>query len=225
MKNDHILKARGIHKDFFHPKKVSVLKGIDLQVSPTETVAIVGPSGSGKSTLLHTLGTLEKPCQGSISFFDNQINGQLLSTIRNRYIGFVFQSGNLLEEYTLMDNLLIKAQIARRRCHKNSQSYRAALDLLERVGLTNRKDFLVKYLSGGENQRAAIARSMMNDPYLILADEPTGNLDNHSATNIQNLLISCCKEYQKALIVVTHDLHFANLCDRKLELQDGHLST
>jgi len=223
MTTDCILSAKNIHKSFFHPKEITVLKGVDLEIYPSETVAIIGPSGSGKSTLLHILATLETPSSGDLSFFQTPVTAYSLSNIRNTHMGFVFQSGNLLEEYSLIDNLLIKAKIARKRTHKNSHSYKQALLLLEKVGLLHRQNFYVKYLSGGEKQRAAIARALMNDPKIILADEPTGNLDMASAENIQKLLINCCKEFQKSLIVVTHDMHFANLCDRKLELREGLL--
>lgn len=222
-KGKPILIAENIHKSFDHPQKVTILQGVNLSISPTETIAIVGPSGSGKSTLLHILGTLEEPTSGTLYFQGEPLKENQLSQIRSEEIGFVFQQGNLLEDYTLLDNLLIKAKIARKRTHKNSPSYKHACELLERVDLIHRKDFFIKYLSGGERQRASIARALMNDPSLILADEPTGNLDTANAKKVQDLLIACCKEFKKSLIVVTHDKQFANLTDRVFELRGGVL--
>ncbi len=216
-----VLSAKKIKKTFFSPSKVVVLKGVDLSINACETIAIIGPSGSGKSTLLHILGTLESPTSGSLKFFEKTYSKKDTSTLRSEKIGFVFQSSHLFEEETLLNNLLIKARIARRPIHKQSEAYVEACDLLKKVGLSHRADFLVKYLSGGEKQRASIARALMNNPALILADEPTGNLDSASAKNIQDLLIGCCKELKKSLVVVTHDQSFADQCDRKLSLIDG----
>ena len=218
-----VLSAKGIQKTFSSPTKVDVLKGIDLTIHPCETVAIVGPSGSGKSTLLHILGTLEAPTSGTLRFFGANYSKKDTSTLRSEKIGFVFQSSNLFEEETLLNNLLVKARIARRAIHKESEAYREACELLRKVGLSHRMEFPVKNLSGGEKQRASIARALMNNPTLILADEPTGNLDAASAKNIQDLLIGCCKELKKSLIVVTHDPAFADQCDRKLSLVDGSI--
>ncbi len=219
-----VLSAKGIKKTFSSPSSVIVLKGIDLSIDACETVAIVGPSGSGKSTLLHILGTLESPTSGILKFFDRAYSKKDVSILRAEKIGFVFQSSNLFEEETLLNNLLIKAKIARRAIHKQSKAYQEACDLLKKVGLSHRLEFPVKYLSGGEKQRASIARALMNNPALILADEPTGNLDNASAKAIQDLLIGCCKELKKSLVVVTHDQSFADRCDRKLSLVDGSIS-
>lgn len=224
MNSGPILEAKDIHKEFKHPVKVLVLSGITLRIQPCETISIVGPSGSGKSTLLHILGTLENPTSGELLFHGQKIKRSQMPFLRNKKIGFVFQSGNLLEEYSLIDNLLIKARIARRQSHKGSAAYKEALELLDRVGLSHRANFSVKYLSGGEKQRASIARAFMNDPDLILADEPTGNLDSIQAANVQEILIGCCKDLGKSLVVVTHDTHFANLCDHKFQLEGGCLA-
>ncbi len=221
MTTANVLDAKGITKTFTSPQKVHVLNGIDLSIAPCETVAIIGPSGSGKSTLLHILGTFEAATSGSLSFFGIPVAKKNISELRAHEIGFVFQSGNLLEEETLLANLLIKARIARRSVKKNSDAYNEAILLLEKVGLSHRRDFSVKHLSGGEKQRASIARALMNNPSLILADEPTGNLDAASARNIQDLLIACCKQLKKSLIVVTHDKEFADHCDRRLSLTKG----
>ena len=218
-----ILRVQNVEKSFFSPRKIDILNGIDFSVNLCETVAIVGPSGSGKSTLLHIMGTLESPTSGAVLFFGKPILKRDIASIRSEKMGFVFQSGNLLEDESLLDNLLIKAKIARRQIHKKSNGYQEAVSLLEKVNLLHRKDFAVKHLSGGEKQRASIARALMNNPSLILADEPTGNLDEASAKNIQDLLIGCCKQLKKSLIVVTHDKAFADQCDRTLSLTEGHI--
>lgn len=223
MNTDLILFAKDIKREYYHPEKVSVLKGISLGIYAGETLAIVGASGSGKSTLLHILGTLEKPTSGELFFHGKSIDVSMLSQIRNQHFGFIFQSGNLLEEYTLLENILIKARIGKRPIHKGSEAFEEATSLLALVGLSHRLNFPVKYLSGGEKQRAAIARALMNNPNLILADEPTGNLDELSSKNVEEILISCCKELKKSLILVTHNHHFANLCDRTMQLADGVL--
>jgi lipoprotein-releasing system ATP-binding protein len=223
MKNTLILEAIGICKEFHVPKKVPVLSDVNLRVHQGETISIIGPSGCGKSTLLHILGTLESPSKGELIYFDKKNKSASISTLRNKEIGFVFQSGNLLEEYTLLENLLIKAKIGRRPTDKSSLAYREAIDLLDQVGLRHRTEFPVKYLSGGEKQRAAIARAFLNDPHLILADEPTGNLDLSQGALIQELLIQCCRTRGKSLVVVTHDVHFAHLCDHTYELENGIL--
>ena len=148
----------------------------------------------------------------------------MVATIRNKHYGFVFQTGNLLEEYSLIENLLLKAKIARRPSFKGSKSYNEALTFIEQVGLSHRLQFPLKYLSGGEKQRAAIARALMNNPDLILADEPTGNLDQASKEHVQEILLNCCKKLNKSLIVVTHDSDFSNLVDTKLQLESGLLT-
>lgn len=223
MTHEFVMEAKNLHKSFTYPRKITILKDISLSVNKGETISIVGASGSGKSTLLHILGTLETPTSGELSFFGKPVTEAEIPELRNKRIGFVFQMGNLLEEKTLLENVLIKAKIAREPTGPKKSAHEEALFLLDRVGLYDRIDFPVKYLSGGEKQRATIARALMNNPSLILADEPTGNLDALSGQTIQNILISTCKELGKSLIVVTHDLHFADLCDRKCELHEGIL--
>ena len=218
-----LVSIQDIFKNFSYPKPISILKGISLSIYPEESLVITGPSGSGKSTLLQILATLETPTSGSISFQGNPLLPHLLPKVRNQHYGFVFQSGNLLEEYTLLENLLLKAKIARRATHKKSSAYKEALCLIERLDLTDRIDFPLKYLSGGEKQRVAIAIALVNDPDLILADEPTGNLDKRSSEKVQNILLNCCKTLTKALVVVTHDQNFVNLFERRLHLHEGKL--
>lgn len=218
-----ILSAKQITKKFFTPFPVDVLKGIDLEIKRGESIAIVGKSGEGKSTLLHILGTLEKPCSGHLEICGKNIKESSLPNLRNQHIGFIFQSYNLLEDYTVLDNVLMPARIARRPTQKGSSTYERALNLLEIVGLKKRAGFLAKLLSGGEKQRAAIARALCNDPDLILADEPSGNLDHAHSQEVHSLLISLAKDFDKSLIVVTHDREFSALCNRTLQLKDGCL--
>ncbi len=223
MKSGYVLIAKGISKEFYHPEKILILKEISLEVKLGESVAIIGPSGSGKSTLLQILGTLESPTTGTLYFYEDQIVPKMVASIRNKHYGFVFQAGNLLEEYSLIENLLLKAKIARRPTFKGAEAFEEALSFIDQVGLTHRINFPLKYLSGGEKQRAAIARALMNNPDLILADEPTGNLDKASAEHVQEILLNCCKKLNKSLIVVTHDNNFSNLVDTKLQLESGLL--
>ena len=223
MKNEFVLTCDNITKEFIHPEKILILNKISLKIKKGESIAIVGASGSGKSTLLQILGTLEAPTSGSLYFFGKQITPELVSGIRSSHFGFVFQSSNLLEEYSLLENLLLKAKIARRSTFKGSEAYEEALHFTDQVGLSHRLQFPLKFLSGGEKQRAAIARALMNTPDLILADEPTGNLDKESADNTQEILLNCCKKLNKSLIVVTHDEQFSNLAGTKLHLASGRI--
>jgi lipoprotein-releasing system ATP-binding protein len=219
-----ILKAKQIKKKFSSPTQVEVLKGIDLEVGRGESIAIVGKSGEGKSTLLHILGTLEKPCSGTLEICGHDVTSTSLPDLRCRHIGFIFQSTNLLDDYTTLDNVLMPARIARLPTHPGSPAHKRALMLLETVGLKERTHFLAKLLSGGEKQRAAIARALCNDPDLILADEPSGNLDHKHSQEIHALLIRLAHEFNKSLIVVTHDSEFSSLCSKTLLLKDGNLS-
>ncbi|MBS0604089.1 MAG: ABC transporter ATP-binding protein [Verrucomicrobia bacterium] len=219
-----ILKAHQISKRFSAPSPVVVLKEIDFEISRGESIAIVGKSGEGKSTLLHILGTLEKPCSGTLEICGQDIRTASLPQLRNRHIGFIFQSYNLLEDYTVLDNVLMPAKIARAEIRPGSPVHQRALLLLETVGLKERTLFPAKLLSGGEKQRAAIARALCNDPDLILADEPSGNLDNSHSQEVHALLLRLAKDFNKALIVVTHDKELSSLCDKTLLLKDGNLS-
>jgi lipoprotein-releasing system ATP-binding protein len=219
-----LLKAKQITKQFLKPTPIEVLKGIDFEIKRGESIAIVGKSGEGKSTLLHILGTLEKPSSGSLEICGQNTAEASLSELRNRHIGFVFQNYNLLDDYTLLDNVLMPAKIARKSTHKGSSAYQRALRLLEIVGLNGRAVFFAKLLSGGEKQRAAVAKALCNDPDLILADEPSGNLDHAHSQEIHSLLIGLTKDFNKSLIIVTHDKEFSSLCGQTLLLKDGNLS-
>ena len=215
----YTLNAKDIRKTFKGPEPLEILKGVSLQVQAGTSVAILGKSGCGKSTLLHILGTLEPPTSG-----DLEICGKsALSSLRNAHIGFIFQSFHLLEEYSLIDNILMPAKIARKPTDSKSPACERALDLLIQVDLLPKAHLPTKLLSGGEKQRAAIARAFCNNPSIILADEPTGNLDPVNAKTIQELLLRCSQKHSKSLILVTHDDEFASLCDSKYVLKDGFL--
>ena len=218
-----LLTASKISKSFAYPLAVSILKDVSLNLHPGELIAIQGRSGEGKSTLLHILGTLEKPDAGTLLIDGIDTANASLSTLRNDKIGFVFQAFHLLDDYTVLDNVLMPSKIARKSTSKGSVQRQRALDLLEAVKLTPRLEFPVRLLSGGEKQRVAIARALMNDPKILLADEPSGNLDAISRELIHKLLIELCKKEKKALIIVTHDQELARLADRILTLKEGQL--
>lgn len=218
-----LLEAKHISKAFHHPKTVHILKDISLQVQSGESVAIVGRSGEGKSTLLQILGTLEDPSQGSLYIDGQKVLSSNRTRLRNEKIGFVFQSFHLLEDYTTLENVLMPARIARQPTGKGSQAEQRAFILLEKVGLTDRAHFHTKLLSGGEKQRVALARAMCNDPSLILADEPSGNLDRQTAQLIHEILLHFAQDQHKALLLVTHDRELAQLCTQQYELRNGLL--
>lgn len=218
-----ILRAKDIHKTFEEPTKVEVLSGISLEVESGQTIAITGKSGEGKSTLLHILGTLEKPTRGELEICGKDVASHPLHQIRNEHIGFIFQTFNLLDDYTVIENVLMPAKIARKPTGEDSAAFKRALGLLDEVGLSSRAFFPAKVLSGGEKQRAAIARALCNDPELILADEPSGNLDHSHSVGIHELLIGSAKKWEKSLVIVTHDKELASLCNRTYLLMDGKL--
>lgn len=219
-----ILKAKNIKKSFSYPVELDLLKGVDLEVKMNESVAIMGRSGEGKSTLLNILGTLEGATSGELYISNKLVEPSSCNKIRNLHIGFVFQGFHLLGDYTVLQNVLMPAKIARFDTTKGKEAYQRAEDLLVKVGLKERLHHFGKQLSGGEKQRVAIARALCNDPELILADEPTGNLDKKTAEGIQELLFQFVKEGNKALVVVTHDQELAELCDSKYRLELGLLS-
>jgi lipoprotein-releasing system ATP-binding protein len=218
-----MITAKKLSKSFNSPTKVDVLKEIDLDVEEGESIAIIGNSGEGKSTLLHILGTLEKPSSGQLEICGKLVISSSLSILRNRHIGFVFQAFNLLEENTVLENVLMPAKIAREPTHLRSSAYLRALFLLEKVGLSSRAGFLAKLLSGGEKQRVAIARALLNNPDLILADEPSGNLDHTNSQAIHQLLLKLAKDEGKTLVIATHNPELASLCDKTYQLKDGKL--
>lgn len=223
MNNNIILKARGLQKTFYRPKQIEIIKGIDLTVRQGETIAITGRSGEGKSTLLQLLGTLEKPCQGSLEIANQLVSRFNESSIRNTHLAFIFQSFHLLEDYTVLENVLMPARIGRRASSSGSPAHKQVCTLLEQVGLSGRTHFHTKLLSGGEKQRVAIARALCNNPDIILADEPSGNLDKQTASHIHELLLNFARHGNKSLIIVTHDLDLARLCETHYVLADGIL--
>lgn len=223
MKEQIVLQAKNLHKAFYTPARIDILRGVSFELNRGESVAIMGRSGEGKSTLLQILGALDTACQGELFIEGKSVGRANTSDIRNRHLGFIFQSFHLLEDYTALENVLMPARIARKPIRAGSQAYIHAMSLLELVGLGTRQHHFGKQLSGGEKQRVAIARAFCNDPDLILADEPSGNLDRKTACGIHDLLIQSVKERKKSLIVVTHDAELAALCDRTYMLKDGLL--
>ncbi len=221
---DKILEAIDIEKSFYTPQKISILKKISLGIHQGDTIAITGRSGQGKSTLLQILGTLEPPCSGTLSIAGQLLNRYNKSSIRQNHLAFIFQSFHLLEDYTTLENILMPAKISRHSISKGSAAYQQASELLEEVGLAERAHFHSKLLSGGEKQRVAIARALCNDPSLILADEPSGNLDQETSTAIHHLLMNFVQKKNKALIVVTHNLELASMCKIHYDLHDGQLN-
>jgi lipoprotein-releasing system ATP-binding protein len=202
---------------------VEVLKGISLEVKAGEVLAIAGASGAGKSTLLHIMGSLEKPDNGKVFFKGTDIfsfNKQELARFRNQHIGFVFQFHHLLPEFTALENVCIPAYIAGK-TKKEAQA--RATQLLEFMGLANRLHNRPAALSGGEQQRVAVARALMNNPEIILADEPSGNLDSASATALHNLFFELRREFGKTFVIVTHNDSLASLSDRRLFMKDGNV--
>ena len=220
-----VLEAVDIAKSFHYPQKIQILEKISLKLFAGESIAIMGASGEGKTTLLHILGTLEKPDQGSVKINGENIADISSDKIRNQSIGFIFQAYHLLDDLSVIDNILMPARIGRKKITKNSPVYQRALDLIKEVDLEDRACFPVKLLSGGEKQRVAIARALCNDPDLILADEPSGNLDFKNSSHIHELLFTSVKKRNKALIVVTHDKELANKCDKIYILKNGKLIT
>lgn len=218
-----LLEAKDLRKTFYHPKKIHILNGVNLAVEGGSSVAIMGRSGQGKSTLLQILGTLDNPCEGVIDIAGTTVTRYNRSRIRNKQIAFVFQSFHLLEDYTALENVLMPAQINRENIGRGSSLHRHGLDLLDLVGLKHRAEFHAKFLSGGEKQRVAIARALCNDPSLILADEPSGNLDHDTSAIIHELLLNFSRQPNKAIIVVTHNQTLAAECSIHYTLDSGHL--
>lgn len=215
-----MLQARDIHKNY---GQISVLKGVDLSLGKGEIVSIVGPSGSGKSTLLHILGTLDRPGKGDITINNQKINGlsdKQLAAFRNKHIGFVFQFHHLLPEFTAIENVSIPGWINGR--GKKEVAERAK-QLLESLGLGHRLDNKPSALSGGEQQRVAVARALINDPQIIFADEPTGNLDSANARELHQLFFDLREQYHQTFLIVTHNEELAQMSDRVLHMKDGKM--
>ncbi|MBS1578627.1 MAG: ABC transporter ATP-binding protein [Bacteroidetes bacterium] len=213
-----MLKALNIYKSY---GEVNVLKGVNIAINKGEIVSIVGLSGAGKSTLLHILGTLDKADKGEI-FLNNQpihlLKGKALASFRNKHIGFVFQFHHLLPEFTALENVCIPGWIANR---KKQEVKQEAEKLLELLGLKNRLENKPQQLSGGEQQRVAVARALINKPSIVFADEPTGNLDSKHAKELHQLFVQLKNELQQTFLIVTHNQELAALSSRTLHMKDG----
>ncbi|MBN7119829.1 lipoprotein-releasing ABC transporter ATP-binding protein LolD [Ectopseudomonas oleovorans] len=221
-----VLSCRNLSKRYDEgPESVVVLDGLELELLPGERVAIVGSSGSGKSTLLNMLGGLDTPSEGSVWLAGEQLSAlseTARGLLRNRALGFVYQFHHLLAEFTALENACMPLLIGKTSI---SEARERATKLLERVGLGHRLNHKPSELSGGERQRVAIARALVNRPGLVLLDEPTGNLDQHTAEGIQELMRELSRDSNTAFLVVTHDMQLARQMDRVLSLQDGKLVT
>ena len=214
-----MIELKGITKSF---GSLQVLKGIDLTIGKGEVVSIVGPSGAGKTTLLQIMGTLDKADAGTVTIDGvevNKLNERKLSAFRNRHIGFVFQFHQLLPEFTALENVVIPAYIAGR---TKKEAEQRARELLTDMGLGERLTHKPSELSGGEQQRVAIARALINEPAVLFADEPSGNLDSKTKEEIHRLFFDLRDKYGQTVVIVTHDPDLAAMCDRSLIMVDGN---
>jgi lipoprotein-releasing system ATP-binding protein len=215
-----MLQARNIHKSY---GQLEVLRGVGVGISQGEIVSIAGPSGSGKSTLLHILGTLDKADSGSIAL-DNKnlgdMNAKTLAAFRNRNIGFVFQFHHLLPEFTALENVCVPGWIAGR---SKKEVAEKAIGLLNLLGLGDRTENKPQQLSGGEQQRVAVARALINQPKIIFADEPTGNLDSANAKELHDLFFDLRQKFNQTFLIVTHNEELAQMSDRILHMKDGKI--
>jgi lipoprotein-releasing system ATP-binding protein len=215
-----MLTAKGIEKYY---GDLRVLKGVDVDIAKGEIVSIVGPSGSGKSTLLHILGTLDEPARGEILLQDRKIHalkGRPLAAFRNKHIGFVFQFHHLLPEFSALENVCIPGWIAGRRKREVEEE---ALKLLQELGVGHRTDNKPGALSGGEQQRVAVARALINRPDIVFADEPTGNLDTANAKELHRLFFDLRDRFRQTFLIVTHNEELAQMSDRVLHMKDGEI--
>ena len=215
-----MLSATGIQKNY---GPLWVLKGVDINIAQGEIASIVGPSGSGKSTLLHILGTLDKPDKGQVSINGqaiNFLNDRQVAAFRNKHIGFVFQFHHLLPEFSALENVCIPGWIAGR---KKKEVADRAIHLLQTLGLEARTNNKPNELSGGEQQRVAVARALINSPKIVFADEPTGNLDSANARELHQLFFDLRKQFNQTFLIVTHNEELAQMSDRILHMKDGNI--
>ena len=218
-----MLKAVSIIKSY---RQLTVLKSIDLFIEQGKIISIIGASGAGKSTLLHILGTLDQPDQGSVYLNDvdlTQLKGNDLAEYRNRNIGFIFQFHNLLPEFTALENVCIPAYLANNKSEREVSN--RAEHLLKLLGIGGRMHHKPSEMSGGEQQRTAVARALMNNPLVVFADEPSGNLDSKNAEELHSLFFRLRDEYGQTFVIVTHNDELADMADRKLEIKDGVITT
>ncbi|MBX9850790.1 MAG: ABC transporter ATP-binding protein [Cytophagaceae bacterium] len=217
-----MLIAKNIYKSY---GELQVLKGIDLEIKKGEIVSIVGASGAGKSTLLHILGTLDRPDTGDLIINESNlfsIRSKDLAAFRNKHIGFIFQFHNLLPEFTAFENVCLAGYLGKR---EKEQVEKRGKELLDFLGVSHRSDHKPSELSGGEQQRTAVARALINSPALVLADEPTGNLDSQNAEELHKLFFKLRDTLNQTFVIVTHNEKLANMADRKLEMKDGKILT
>ncbi|KAA3632990.1 MAG: ABC transporter ATP-binding protein [Bacteroidetes bacterium] len=213
-----MIKATNIHKSY---GSLHVLKGVDLHIKKGEVVSIIGKSGAGKSTLLHILGTLDKANEGNLLVHDEDVfklNQKQLAAFRNKNIGFIFQFHHLLPEFTALENVCIPAYIQKKSV---ADTEHRAKELLDYLGLSERLTHKPAQLSGGEQQRVAVARSLINNPGIIFADEPSGNLDTISSKELHQLIFKLRDDFNQTFVIVTHNLELAKMSDRILEMEDG----
>jgi len=221
-----LIEARGVCKSFSNEgSRIDILENASFRLAPGETVAVVGASGIGKSTFLHIIGTLEKPDAGALLFSEQDVcrfDSLALARVRNQLIGFVFQFHHLLPEFSALENTMMPALI---RGTGKAASAEAARKILVRVGLENRLNHRVSKLSGGEQQRVALARALVLNPRVLLADEPTGNLDRRNSDQVHELLMELNQEFGMAVVVVTHNAELAALMTRRVTILDGNVVT
>ncbi len=221
--SDPILRLQNVKKHYDREgTRLEVLKGIDLEIYEGEALCILGASGAGKSTLLHILGTLDRPTLGQVFFKGQDLSrygDDQLAQFRNRELGFVFQFHHLLSEFTALENILLPTRIAQM---PEKEAKARAMELLKLLGLEGRKDHFPSEMSGGEQQRVAVARALIQRPKILLADEPTGNLDTANSQHIQELFFNFKSRFGLTLIAVTHDTNFATRFPRRLMIKDGH---
>ena len=216
-----MLKATNIYKSF---NNIDVLKDVSIEIKKGKIISIIGKSGAGKSTLLYILSTLDKPSRGDIFFNNKKINnlkGDYLAEFRNKNIGFIFQFHNLLSEFSVLENVCMPALISSSETKKIKEK---AIDLLKKLNLSDRMSHKPNELSGGEQQRVAIARSLINSPDIIFADEPTGNLDIENSKNFIKLIQKCNKDFNQTFVIVTHNKDFLKVSDYSFTLNDGRIN-